>query len=84
MKPGANFAWISCTTFETSTGEMKGHFIFTNLRTGKTHVVIPFYTDSFFRILISRKLTCWRFYPGERFTNIPYILRIFLRKFGLR
>ena len=37
MKPGAKFAWISCTTFETPTGEMKGHFIFTNLRTGDLH-----------------------------------------------
>lgn len=34
MKPGMKFAWISCTTFPTPTGKMKGSFQFRNLRTG--------------------------------------------------
>ncbi|XP_045197446.2 F-box only protein 3-like [Mercenaria mercenaria] len=44
MKPGAKFAWISCSTFETPTGEMKGSFKFRNLRTGiETDVPCPLF-----------------------------------------
>ncbi|KAL4232987.1 hypothetical protein ACF0H5_007674 [Mactra antiquata] len=35
MKPGAKFDWISCVTFDTPVGEMKGSFTFVNLRTGE-------------------------------------------------
>ena len=34
MKPGAEYSWTSCTTFQTTHGSMRGHFTMTNLQTG--------------------------------------------------
>lgn len=36
MRPGLVFDWVSCTSFPTSTGNMRGHFGFRNLITGET------------------------------------------------
>jgi len=34
MRPGASYTWISSTHFETTYGNMRGHFTMTNLLTG--------------------------------------------------
>ena len=36
MKPGAEFSWISCTSFNTPYGNMRGYFTMKNLLTGLT------------------------------------------------
>lgn len=35
MRPGETFTWISCTTFKTTYGSMKGYFTMRNLMTGE-------------------------------------------------
>ncbi|KAL3884114.1 hypothetical protein ACJMK2_030336 [Sinanodonta woodiana] len=34
MRPGAEYTWISCTTFSTKYGNMKGYYTMKNLKTG--------------------------------------------------
>lgn len=44
MYPGASFSWISCTTFSTTYGNMRGHFKMRNLMTGdRTEVQCPIF-----------------------------------------
>ena len=35
MKPGEDYSWISCTSFNTPYGNMRGHFTMKNLQTGQ-------------------------------------------------
>ncbi|XP_067129199.1 F-box only protein 3-like [Centruroides vittatus] len=39
MFPGASFSWISCTSFNTTYGNMRGHFKMRNLVTGERSIV---------------------------------------------
>lgn len=42
MRPGASHTWVSCTTFKTTYGNMKGHFKMRNLQTGMlTEIACP-------------------------------------------
>ncbi|XP_076311124.1 F-box only protein 3-like isoform X5 [Tachypleus tridentatus] len=44
IKPGTSYSWVSCTNFNTTYGNMRGHFTMKNLITGlTTDIMCPIY-----------------------------------------